>query len=110
MASVGLGMSTYAVPGQNWLVFCSSAAGLTAHAPAKSSDPQNRSPQPQCPFCFVAAQSAGYVATAGEPPASPAYVGGRVTDTLSGHRGDKVVLLQPRRTVGDPRAPPAFSV
>lgn len=110
MASVGLGMSAYAAPSQDGPVFCSVAADLTGHAPAKNGDPQNHAPRPQCPFCFVAAQTAGHVATAGEPPAFPAYQGIRVTGTLSDRRGDKVVLRQPRRTVGDPRAPPAFSV
>lgn len=110
MASVGLGMSAFAAPGQATLVLCSLADGLTIDAPAKTGDRQNQTPRPQCPFCFVAAQSVGHVATAGEPPVFPAYVGSRVIGALSDHCRDKVFPPRPRRTVGDPRAPPAFSV
>jgi hypothetical protein len=110
MASVGLGMSAFAAPGQTGFVICDLAAGLTGHVPATGGDPQKHAPQPQCPFCFVAAQGGGHAATAGEPPAFHAYVGIRVAGRLSEPRGDKLVLLQPRRTVGDPRAPPVFSV
>lgn len=110
MASVGIGMSAGAAPNQTDFVICSLAAGPAPHTPANSGDPQNRTPLPQCPFCLVAAQGAGHVATAGEPPAFRAYVASQVTGRLSDIYGDKVALPQPRRTVGDPRAPPAFSV
>lgn len=110
MASVGLGMSAFAAPGQTDFVICSLSAGLTAHATPTRNDPQNHAPQPQCPFCFVAAQGGGHLATAGEPPAFHAYVGAKVASRLAEPCGDKLVLLRPRRTVGDPRAPPAFSV
>lgn len=110
MASVGLGMSAFAAPGQNAFVICSLAAGLNTDVPRKGGDPENRAPRPQCPFCFVAAQSAGHLATAGEPPVFPAYVASRVAGTLSDYRNEEVLPPLPRRTVGDPRAPPVFSV
>jgi hypothetical protein len=110
MASVGLGMSADAAPSPTTFFLCSFAAAPAAHAPAGSGDPQNHTPQPQCPFCLVAAQSAGHVATPGEPPAFRLYVRGQVTSELSDSYGDKVVLPPPRRAVGNPRAPPALSV
>lgn len=110
MASVGIGMSASAAPNQTAFVICSFVASRIAHAPDGKGAPQDHTPQPQCPFCLVAAQSAGHVANAGGPPAFHSYVESRVISRLWGNYGEKVVLPQPRRTVGAPRAPPAFSV
>jgi hypothetical protein len=62
MASVGLAMSAATTAGQTDFVICNIAANLNAHAPATDGDRQKPSPQPQCPFCFIAAQSGGQVA------------------------------------------------
>ena len=108
LASIGLGMSAAVIPGQADFVACSFASGLNAHAPATEGDRQKPGPQPQCPFCFIAAQSGGQVATMGEAQALPAYAGLRVVDALSGHINDRKFIPPFRRTAGDPRAPPIF--
>jgi hypothetical protein len=105
MASVGLGMSAAAIPGQADFVICSFAS-----APPTDGDRQKPGPQPQCPFCFIAAQSGGQVATVGEAPAFPAYAGLWIVDALSGHISDRKFVPLFRRTTGDPRAPPTSSV
>jgi hypothetical protein len=111
MASVGLGMSAGAArTGYADFVICSFAPGQNAHAPAREGDHQKPAPQPQCPFCFVAAQSSGQVAAVGEAPVLPAYAGLRIVDALTGHIGDSKFVPLFRRTVGDPRAPPTSSV
>jgi len=110
MASVGIGMSASAAPNQTAFVICSFAASRIAHAADGKGGPQDHTPQLQCPFCLVAAQSGRHVATMGGTPAFRAHVESRVISRLSANYGNKVVLLQPRRTVGAPRAPPAFSV
>ena len=109
MASVGLGMSAAAASGDFDFVICSFAAGLNAHAGTDGGG-QKPAPRPQCPFCFVAAQSDGNVATTGDAPAFPAYAGVQMADALSGHVGDGKFVPQFRRTAGDPRAPPLLSV
>ena len=107
MASVGLSMSA---PDQGGHVICSFTSGPSAHTPATSGDRQNPGPQPHCPFCFIAAQSAGHIATMGEALAFPAYAGMQIADKFSVHIGDKALVSQYRRKVGEPRAPPTFSV
>jgi hypothetical protein len=104
MASVGLGMSAVAAPGQPGFVICHFAS-----TPAPDRDRQRPNPEPQCPFCFVAAQSAGHVALVGEATALPAYTGLFVASLLN-PIGAGIFVPQFRRTTGDPRAPPAFSV
>jgi hypothetical protein len=101
VASVGLGMSAFALTDVR-LLFCN-------HSPAPSGDPQRPSPAPQCPFCFVAAQSAGHIATMGEAPTFPAYAGlssAAILDPI----GAGAFVFQLRHGHGEPRAPPAFSV
>jgi hypothetical protein len=108
MASVGFGMSAAAVPDQGF-VLCGFASNQAPNIPAQNGDRQKPSPAPQCPFCFVAAQSAGHVATVGEAPAFPAYAGllsSAILDTI----GDGTFVFQFRHSHGKPRAPPAFSV
>jgi hypothetical protein len=46
----------------------------------------------------------------GEAPAFPAYAGMQIADKFSVHIGDKALVSQFRRKVGEPRAPPTFSV
>lgn len=105
MASVGLGMSVGAAPNRVGFVLCSFAPRQTVPAPA---DRQTPAPTPRCPFCFVAAQSAGHVATAGEPPPSPGYVGVPVA-SISTPLSDGMFVPQFRHQHGEPRAPPALS-
>jgi hypothetical protein len=109
MVSVGLSMSAAVASGHSDFVICSFAAGLNAGAPADGSG-QKPAPRPQCPFCFVAAQSAGDAATVGETPAFPAYAGVQIAGGISSHVGDGNFVPQFRRTAGEPRAPPLFSV
>lgn len=110
MASIGLGMSMAATAGQADFVICSFASGLNAHAPATDGDRQRPIPQQQCPFCFIATQSAGQVATIGADSAFPAYAGLLIVDALSDYVSDGKLVPPLRRTTGDPRAPPVPSV
>ena len=91
MASVGFSMSA---PDQGGHVICSFTSGPSAHTPATSGDRQNPGPQPHCPFCFIAAQSAGLIATMGEALAFPAYAGMQIADKFSVHIGDKALVSQ----------------
>jgi hypothetical protein len=109
MASVGFGMLAGVASDQAGIVLCSLASDEIANAPARDSDRQKPSPTPQCPFCFVAAQSAGYVATTGEVPTFPAYAGLLIA-AISDPIGDGTFVTQFRHRHGEPRAPPAFSV
>lgn len=108
MASVGLGMSVGAAPHQAGLVFCGLTSDQTVTAPTDPGDPRRPGSGPQCPFCFIAAQSAGHVATTGEGPAIPAYAGLLIA-AISTPVGDGTFVLQFRHGHGEPRAPPAFS-
>ena len=107
MASVGLGMSAAAASGQADFVICSSVHLLGAQAPNEQPAPNS---QPQCPFCFVAAQSAGHAATIANATAFPAYAGLQLAGALAGDIDYRTSVPAFRRTVGDPRAPPRFSV
>jgi hypothetical protein len=107
MASVGLGMSAFAAPGRTGFVICGLAT--PTQTPPPGSDRQKRDPAQQCPFCFIAAQSAGHIALAGNATVLPAYAAPSVA-TISGCVGDAISVPQLRRTCGDPRGPPAFSV
>jgi len=104
MASVGLGMSVFATPGQPGAVICHFASGSVP-----GGDRQKPSPEPCCPFCAVAAQSAGDIALVGEASAIPAHAGLFVAAVLN-PPGNRTFAPQFRRTAGDPRAPPVFSV
>jgi hypothetical protein len=106
MASVGLGMSAFAAPAPDGLVICSHASATT---PAPAGERQNPSPTPCCPFCFVAAQSAGYIALDGKAPPVPVYAGLPIAP-LPDRSGGAGFVPRFRRMVGAPRAPPAFSV
>jgi hypothetical protein len=105
MASIGLGMSVSTAPDRVGFVLC----GVTSHRTAPASgDRHTPAPAPQCPFCFVAAQSTGHVATTGEAPAFPAYACVPIA-AISHPIGDGTFVSQFRHRNGEPRAPPAFS-
>ncbi len=110
MMSVGLGMSAVATPGEAGFFICGLAAGPSARAPVSHGDRQNPSPRPECPFCFVAAQSAGHIATVHNGPAVPGYVGIPIPAGHSGHYTARLFIPLFRRMVGDPRAPPFISI
>ena len=107
MASVGLGMSAGATP--DGFVLCSFASHLTANEPVRDDGRQKPTPAPQCPFCFVAAQSAGHIATTGEAPAFPVYAG-LLSSAISDPIGTGAFVFQLHHSHGEPRAPPTFSV
>ena len=107
MTSVGLGMSAGA--SADGFVLCSFAFHQTANDPARDGDRQKPTPGPQCPFCLVAAQSAGHIATMGEALAFPAYAG-LLSAAILDPIGAGVFVFQLRHRHGEPRAPPAFSV
>lgn len=106
MMSVGLGMSAFAAPAQGGFVICSH---ISADLPAGGREGQKPKPAPQCPFCFMAAYSAGNLALTGETPILPAYAGLPAALAV-GHFSEAPLIAQRHRTVGAPRAPPAFSV
>jgi hypothetical protein len=105
MASVGLGMSA----GDDGFVLCSFASHQIADEPARDNGRQKPGPAPECPFCFVAAQSAGHIATMGEAPAFPAYAGLLSSQNLH-PIGAGAFVFQLHHSHGEPRAPPTFSV
>jgi hypothetical protein len=109
MASVGLGMSASAAAERTDNVLCSFAFNQTANVPVRDGDRQKPGPAPQCPFCFIAAQSARDIAALGAAPAFPAYAGLLIAP-ISDPSGDGVFVPQFRHRHGEPRAPPAFSV
>jgi hypothetical protein len=104
MASVGAGMSAFAASGQAGFAICGQVS-----APGPAGDRQRQSPAPPCPFCFVAAQSAGHIALASGGPAVPAYAALPIA-ALADHFANEAIVLRFPRTAGDPRAPPVFSV
>jgi hypothetical protein len=107
MASVGLGMSAGGSP--DGFVLCSFASHQTVNEPAQDDGRQKPTPAPQCPFCFVAAQSAGHIATMGEAPAFPVYAG-LLSTTILDPIGNGAFVFQLHHWHGEPRAPPTFSV
>ncbi len=109
VASVGLGMSAGAELDRGGFVVCRPAPHQTINMPSRDRDRQKPNPEPQCPFCFIAAQSAGHVAIAGEGLAFPAYFGLLIA-AISDPIGDGAFVSQFRHRHGEPRAPPAFSV
>jgi hypothetical protein len=107
IASVGLGMSAFTAPGRTGFVICGLATPAQTATP--DSDRQKRDPTPQCPFCFIAAQSAGHIALVGKAATLPAYAVLSVAAILD-PVGDAIFVPRLRRTRGDPRGPPALSV
>jgi len=110
VAGVGTGMSAFAASGQAGFVICGRMPP-PAPGPAgdRRGDGHGPNSVPPCPFCFVAAQSAGLIALTGAVPAPPAYAG-LVIAAVPAPIGPGVFVSRFRRTAGAPRAPPAFSV
>jgi hypothetical protein len=104
VASVGTGMSAFAAPGQAGFVICSQVS-----APGSAGDHHPPNSVPQCPFCFVAAQSAGHFALAGVAPVALAY-SALAFASVADPTGRAAFVPAFRRTLGDPRAPPPFSI
>ena len=101
-------MSVAAAPGHVDFVICSIASGSEAQG---SQDDRNRpNPRPECPFCFVAAQSVGNVAIIDGGPTPPVFSGLQIAGAVSGFNYDGTLVPPFRRSVGVPRAPPLFSV
>src|SRR5579862_2889521 len=99
VASVGIGMSAFAAPGQAGFVICNHTA---TGAPAADRNGQKSPSGPECPFCLVAAQCAGHLAFADYV----AVLAAKITDLIH----DGAFVPQFRRLAGGPRAPPGFSV
>lgn len=104
IASVGAGMSAFAASDQPGSAICNAGPAPT---PGQAGDRQKPNP-PSCPFCFVAAQTAGHVALTSVAPPVPAYAG-LVVAAVPDCSGRDVFVPGFRRTTGDPRGPPAFS-
>jgi hypothetical protein len=106
LASVGLGMSTTSSFGQPVFEICGAAATDSLGVP----EPNKPRHQPQCPFCFIAAQSAAHPAMVPHAKAFPAF---SVCDVAAPPFSDPSHHAVPgrlQRTTGDPRGPPSFSV
>ena len=106
MASVGVGMSAFATSEPAGFVICSHTSTGT---PAGDHDREKPGSAPECPFCFVAAQCANHMASAGETQAFPAYTA-VLAATIIDLIADRTFVPQFRRFAGGPRAPPVFSV
>jgi hypothetical protein len=102
-------MSASAAPERADDILCSFAFNQTANMPVRDDDRQKPRPAPQCPFCFVAAQSVRNIAALGAAPTFPAYAGLLIAQ-ISDPSGDEAFVPQFRHRHGEPRAPPAFSV
>jgi hypothetical protein len=108
MASVGFGMSADASPDRVGFVLCSFAFHQTPDEPTRDGG-RRPSPAPQCPFCFVVAQSAGHIATMGEAPAFPTYAG-LLSVAVLNPVAAVAFIFQLHHSHGEARAPPTFSV
>lgn len=104
MAGVGLGMSAFAAPRPDVAIVCSHASAETP-----SGGRQNRDSAPFCPFCFVAAQSARYIPLVADAPALLRH-GSLPIAVVADRIADAGFVPHFLRTVGAPRAPPAFSI
>ena len=109
VVSVGLGMSAAAAADRIDFVICAPTAGYRVAAAPAGDHRDQTDHRPQCPFCFVAAQSGGLLVTLGDPAAVPAAPTRDVTLLrygLGSHRD----FASPRfRSNGNPRAPPRLS-
>jgi hypothetical protein len=105
MASIGLGMSASA--SEPPVEICTSyhAIGLQPSHNQKKSDHR-----PQCPFCLAAVQSCRHLAGPGFAAAHTSYGETRLLGVFHVVRNCQVSGFCLRRTAGDPRGPPQFSV
>jgi Protein of unknown function (DUF2946) len=110
VASIGMGMSAAAAPGQPEFSICSSYADDDPVAPPADNERNKSDHRSQCPFCFVAAQNAVHMATIGDGVDSPPYAELQVTRLHNSNYNGGIPLPAFYRTTGDPRGPPQFSV
>jgi hypothetical protein len=110
VAGIGTGMSAVADPGQAEFAICSSVADHGLVAPSSNDERNKSDQQSQCPYCFLAAQSADHLATTGGASTSPAYADLHVTGLHYGTYNGGILVPSLYRTSGDPRGPPHFSV
>jgi len=108
VASVGFGMAAASTADQIDFVICDSAAGHSAATPAGDRDTTDH--RPQCPFCFVAAQSGGLLTKLGDAVVVPADAVRAVSTLRYGILATRIVASPLRRSNGNPRAPPRSSV
>lgn len=105
MMSVGLGMAAGASgPGDGFIICSASSANLKASA--TNDDRKKPFQHPHCPFCYVAAQSAGQVATVGDVPIFLTDISFGLDAGVYSHFIDRIVIPPLRCQVGSPRAPP----
>ena len=97
----GSGMSA-AASGQAGFVLCSGAHEPSVQTPAGPDDRQSPTPQPECPFCFVAAQSAADIGLTAHGTPVPAYAGLPIAGSLHDPFAETVVVPVFRR---HPRRP-----
>ncbi|MGO9006900.1 MAG: DUF2946 family protein [Beijerinckiaceae bacterium] len=109
MTSVGLGMAAEASGPGDALIVCS-ASDPSPKALATNDDRRKPSQSSHCPFCYIAAQSAGQIATIGHTPFFPAHVAFESADVNYARFIDQIFVLPLRRRISDPRAPPKLPV
>ncbi|MGO9135016.1 MAG: DUF2946 family protein [Methylovirgula sp.] len=107
--SVGLGMGGSASHLSETFVICS-ASSLNGGVSTAKDEPRRPSQHPHCPFCFVAEQSDGQIATAVDTPRFLAHVTFNSADAIYARLIDRILVLPLRRRVSDPRAPPKLFV
>jgi hypothetical protein len=88
---------------------CSHAYSVDKQSPATGGHDHDRNSVPECPFCFVAAQSTGNIATVNDVSALPDDADLFVS-AVSSEIGDNAVIPEFHRTGGEARAPPQFSL
>src|SRR3974377_1914155 len=79
VAGIGTGMSAVADPAQAEFASCCSVPDHGPVAPSSNNERNKSDQQSQCPYCFLAAQSADHLATTGDASTSPAYADPHVT-------------------------------
>jgi hypothetical protein len=109
IASIGLGMSAAWSLGPEFEI-CTAVVADNLDAPARKNDTGRSGHLPQCPFCFVAAQSAGHPAVIGDEKVFRAFAGRDVSASPFATAEDSAFAGRLHRTTGDPRGPPPFSV
>jgi hypothetical protein len=111
ITSVGFGMSAAPHFGQPLFDICRAAAAGSLATPAPNDDKGQPGHQPpQCPFCFVAAQSASHPAIIADAKSFPLFAVRDVAVLPHAHANHRPVHGPLHRTTGDPRGPPSFSV
>ena len=109
IASVGLGMSAAAAADKIDFAICASGTGRGIEAPPAGDRRHHGDQRPQCPFCFVAAQSSGLLATLDGSTALAVAPPRQASALRYGSGGARCFIRVLFRTNGNPRAPPGFS-